>query len=280
VSSARLHKDSCTSQRSSFRYGNSNPALGHVRLTNVRLECTALSSKHDLVIQTKRNVIPSPLALVLSASVDGPHQTSNAQGAFALAHRQDRSTHVRFQNPTDQLHRRTHCAVASGKLPRSHLDSYLGGLPRFAKTNPCASAAQRSRLANFNASLRCEPGGIRRASSNASSARTPQSYLPVERRVSLLNSLNACVSLLNSPRACVSLLIAPRAPPAGSTRFGSLVARPDLDDVLFPASIFGAARGNILNSATRHQSHCPCFRGRGHWLERRDHRVRSTENGR
>ena len=262
MSSARLHKASCTSQQSSFRYRNSNPALGHVRLTNMGLECTALSPKHDLVIQTKRNVIPAPLAVVLSASADGPHQTSHAQGALALAHRQDRSTHVRLQKPIDQLHRHTHYTTAPGKLPRSHLVSYLGGLPRFAKTNPCASAAQRSRLANFNASLRCEPGGIRRASSNASSARTPQSYLPVERRVSLLNSLNACASLLNSPRACVSLLIAPRAPPAGSTRLGSLIARPDLDDVLFPASIFSAVRRNILSPATRHQSYCICFGSR------------------
>jgi hypothetical protein len=135
----------------------------------------------------------------------------------------------------------------------------LGGLPRFANTSPCASAAHRSKLANFSASLRCEPGGILRASSNASSARTPQSYLPVERRVSLLNSLNACVSLLTSPRACVSLLIAPRAPPAGSFRLGSLKVRPDLDDVLFPAPIFGTARHDHLNPATEHQSCRPRF---------------------
>jgi hypothetical protein len=62
---------------------------------------------------------------------------------------------------------------------------YFGGLPRFAKINPRASAAHRSRLANLSASLRSGPGGIRRASSKASTARVPQSYLPVERRVSL-----------------------------------------------------------------------------------------------
>jgi hypothetical protein len=62
---------------------------------------------------------------------------------------------------------------------------YFGGLPRFGKTTPRESAAHRSRLANLSASLRSGPGGIRRASSKASTARVPQSYLPVERRVSL-----------------------------------------------------------------------------------------------
>jgi hypothetical protein len=51
---------------------------------------------------------------------------------------------------------------------------YFRGLPRFGKTNPRASAAQRSRLANLSASLRSGPGGIRRATSKASAARVSQ----------------------------------------------------------------------------------------------------------
>ena len=64
--------------------------------------------------------------------------------------------------------------------------AYFGGRPRFATTRPRASAAQRSKLANLSASLRSGPGGITRASSKASTARVSQSYLPVERCVSLL----------------------------------------------------------------------------------------------
>jgi len=75
----------------------------------------------------------------------------------------------------------TRLCSSTGQTPQVH----FGGLPRFAKTNPRASAAHRSRLANLSASLRSGPGGIRRASSKASTARVPQSYLPVERRVSL-----------------------------------------------------------------------------------------------
>jgi hypothetical protein len=75
----------------------------------------------------------------------------------------------------------TRLCSSTGQTPQV----YFGGLPRFAKTNPRASAAHRSRLANLSASLRSGPGGIRRASSKASTARVPQSYLPVERRVSL-----------------------------------------------------------------------------------------------
>jgi hypothetical protein len=67
---------------------------------------------------------------------------------------------------------------------------YFRGLPRFANINPRASAVQRSWLANLSASLRSGPGGIRRASSNASAARLSQSSL--------------------SGRCCVSLLIAPQ----------------------------------------------------------------------
>jgi hypothetical protein len=55
-----------------------------------------------------------------------------------------------------------------------------------ATTRPRASAAQRSRLASLSASLRSGPGGMTRASSRASTARVSQSYLPVERCVSLL----------------------------------------------------------------------------------------------
>jgi len=57
--------------------------------------------------------------------------------------------------------------------------------------NPRASAVQRSWLANLSASLRSEPGGIRRASSKTSAARLSQSSL--------------------SSRRCVSLLIAPQS---------------------------------------------------------------------
>ena len=92
--------------------------------------------------------------------------------------------------------------------------AYFGGLPRFATTNPRASATHRSRLANLSASLRSGPGGIRRASSRASTARVPQSYLPAERRVSLLIApSDPAGSLLIAPRAPPgSLVIAPRAP--------------------------------------------------------------------
>jgi hypothetical protein len=92
--------------------------------------------------------------------------------------------------------------------------AYFGGLPRFATTNPRASATHRSRLANLSASLRSGPGGIRRASSRASTARVPQSYLPAERRVSLLIApSDPAGSLLVAPRAPpASLVIAPRAP--------------------------------------------------------------------
>ena len=62
---------------------------------------------------------------------------------------------------------------------------YLRGLPRFAKVNPRASAVQRSWLANFSASLRSGPGGIRRASSKASAASLSQSRLPGRRGVSM-----------------------------------------------------------------------------------------------
>lgn len=55
--------------------------------------------------------------------------------------------------------------------PGERHGAYFGGLPRFAKTNPRASAVQRSRLANLSASLRSGPGGIWRASSKASAAR-------------------------------------------------------------------------------------------------------------
>jgi hypothetical protein len=72
---------------------------------------------------------------------------------------------------------------------------YFRGLPRFAKTNPRASAAHRSRLASLSASLRSRLGGIRRASSKAYAARVSQSSLSVER----------CVSLLIAPRSSCCL---------------------------------------------------------------------------
>jgi hypothetical protein len=93
----------------------------------------------------------------------------------------------------------TRLRSSTGQTPQI----YFGGLPRFAKSNPCASATHRSKLANLSASLRSGPGGIRRASSRASTARVPQSYLPAERRVSLLIAPRVPAS---------SLLIAPRAP--------------------------------------------------------------------
>ena len=70
---------------------------------------------------------------------------------------------------------------------------YFRGLPRFAITNPRASAAHRSRLASLSASLRSRLGGIRRASSKAYAARVSQSSLSVERCVSLLIApLSSC----------------------------------------------------------------------------------------
>jgi hypothetical protein len=69
---------------------------------------------------------------------------------------------------------------------------YFRARPRLAKTNPRASAAQRSWPANLRASLRSGPGGIWRASSRASAATWSQSSLASQR--------------------CVSLLIAPQSP--------------------------------------------------------------------
>lgn len=100
-----------------------------------------------------------------------------------------RSRYLRTTRPTWVCNRRLSWLRESPTRLRSSTvqtaQVYFGGLPRFAKTNPRASAAHRSRLANLSASLRSGPGGIRRASSKASTARVPQSYLPVERRVSL-----------------------------------------------------------------------------------------------
>jgi hypothetical protein len=74
------------------------------------------------------------------------------------------------------------------RMALTFVHAYFGGRPRFATTRPRASAAQRSKLANLSASLRSGPGGITRASSKASTARVSQSYLPVERCVSLLTT--------------------------------------------------------------------------------------------
>jgi hypothetical protein len=54
-------------------------------------------------------------------------------------------------------------------------EAHFRGRPRFAKTTPCESASQRSRLASLSASLRSGPGGNKRACSNASAARISQS---------------------------------------------------------------------------------------------------------
>jgi len=51
---------------------------------------------------------------------------------------------------------------------------YLRGLPRFARSNPARQRTTKL-LANFSASLRSGPGGIRRASSKGSAARLSQS---------------------------------------------------------------------------------------------------------
>jgi hypothetical protein len=63
---------------------------------------------------------------------------------------------------------------------------HFRGRPRFAKTRPCESAVQRSRLASLSASLRSGPGGNMRACSKASAARISQSILSDPFCVSLL----------------------------------------------------------------------------------------------
>jgi hypothetical protein len=69
---------------------------------------------------------------------------------------------------------------------------YFCGLPRLGKTNPRASAVNRSWLANLSASLRSGPGGIWRASSKASVARLSQASL---------SDVFLCSSLCRSPAA-------------------------------------------------------------------------------
>jgi len=106
---------------------------------------------------------------------------------FELAfsdHRQNHSAHVACKWRHAQLRaQEPHMAVF---FNRHSPQVYFRGLPRFAKTNPRASAAHRSRLASLSASLRSRLGGIRRASSKAYAARVSQSSLSVERCVSLL----------------------------------------------------------------------------------------------
>jgi hypothetical protein len=88
---------------------------------------------------------------------------------------------------------------------QSTLLLYLRGLPRFAKINPGASAAQRSWLANLSAWLRSGPGGIRRASSKASAAKLSQSRLSGGRGVSLLidPQSSRCLDLSNHSMAAL-----------------------------------------------------------------------------
>jgi hypothetical protein len=122
-----------------------------------------------------------------AAAARGPRRKFRARIAFALAlsdHRRGHSTHVccNVGLPGSAEYPPHNCVLYLGK-PHG---GYFRGLPRFGKTNPHASAVQRSRLANLSASLRSGPGGIRRASSKASVARVSQSSLSVERCVSLL----------------------------------------------------------------------------------------------
>ena len=95
-----------------------------------------------------------------------------------------------MRRPREELSRlnsnKPPCVAPDVPTDNARCGFYFRGLPRFAKINPRASAVQRSRLANFSASLRSGPGGIMRASSKASAARLSHSSLPGRRCVSML----------------------------------------------------------------------------------------------
>ena len=83
-------------------------------------------------------------------------------------------------------HRRS---AAVQRIRSNRRGVYFRGLPRLGRTNPRASAVDRSWLANLSASLRSGPGGIWRASSKASAARLSQESRSGEHRVFLFIAL-------------------------------------------------------------------------------------------
>ena len=125
------------------------------------------TADHQLVYSMKCDNLPAPPAPPPQAEAAPHRHPSRKCSAAASSACRPRSL--------DRRQHRLRPPVIDGRPRTSAHDLRLGGLPRFAKAIPLASAAFRIRPAFFKASTLSGPGGIDRAASNAASASASRS---------------------------------------------------------------------------------------------------------